>query len=105
MSHYREPVKHTCPDIDKLIKSVEFIYRSIKGYERLEEIDDFKDILGTIDCEISDFVDILERLRSSNDALRQWGVDEANQVDDLNYQLSNLERDLERAENMNKSIN
>lgn len=49
-SHNREPIPHTCPDIDSLISQ-------------------------------------LENLRRCNDELRQWGISEAKNVDELESRL------------------
>lgn len=56
----REPVRHTCPDIDKLI-------------------------------------DGLEKLRSANDALRTWGNEEVNRVDELESELEAAKSDRDDA--------
>jgi len=37
--HYREPIKHTCPDIDKLIKGITEIQKLTKNYQKIDEID------------------------------------------------------------------
>lgn len=56
MSRNREPVGHTCPDIDKIIS-------------------------------------ILENIRSANDELRTWGNKEAQRVDELEGQVSDLDEE------------
>lgn len=53
MSHKREPIRHTCPDIDSAIA-------------------------------------IMEKLRSSNEELRAWGENEADEVDSLKDEVSDL---------------
>ena len=47
--HHREPIKHTCPDIDKLIKGITEIQKLTKNYQKIDEIDDFKDIISDIE--------------------------------------------------------
>lgn len=85
MSHHREPIKHTCPDIDKVIKSIKEIERlcSDRNLRGIEEIDDFKSIISEIDSELWGLQDKLEELRKSNEELRSWGVSEAKTVDKL----------------------
>ena len=81
--HYREPIKHTCPDIDKLIKGQNEIMKLIRNYQKIDEVDEFKDIISDIENILWDFDNELEKLRSSNDALRDWGISEAEEVDKL----------------------
>lgn len=85
--HYREPIKHTCPDIDKLIKGITEIQKLTKNYQKIDEIDDFKDIVSDIENILWDFENELEKLRSANDALRDWGISEAEEVDKLESQI------------------
>ena len=58
-ARFREPIKHTCPDIDSIIA-------------------------------------MLEKLRQSNATLRDWGFDEANRVDELEEELSDKDKEIER---------
>jgi hypothetical protein len=88
--HYREPIKHTCPDIDKLIKGQSEIMKLIKNYQKIDDIDEFKDIISDIENILWDFESKLEELRRSNDALRDWGISESNQVDELEYKILEL---------------
>jgi hypothetical protein len=81
--HYREPIKHTCPDIDKLIKGISEIQKMTKNYQKIDEIDDFRDIISDIENILWDFETKLEELRISNDTLRDWGISEAEEVDKL----------------------
>ena len=90
MGHYREPIKHTCPDIDKLVKGIDEINKMLRGYEKLDEVDDLKDLISDIENTLWDFDTKLEELRKSNDTLRQWGIEEAEQVDKLKEELSKV---------------
>ena len=72
--HHREPIKHTCPDIDKLIKGQAEIMKLIRNYKKIDDIDEFKDIISDIENILCDFDNELEKLRSSNDTLRDWGI-------------------------------
>ncbi len=87
MGHYREPVKYTCPDIDSVIKSIKDTIRlcsRIKGNETQEEL---ISLFSEIDNILYGNVDMLEQLRKSNDSLRNWGIDEANKVDELEMKI------------------
>ena len=84
--HYREPVTHTCPDIDKAIKQIEAV-RKLCNLTGREDEKDLKDIIDDINRELWDTDDLLEKLRKSNDELRSWGITEAEEVDVLNELL------------------
>jgi len=90
-SHRREPIRHTCPDIDKLIKGQNEIMKLVRNYQKIDEVEDLKDIISDIENILWDFDNELEKLRSSNDALRNWGVSEAEEVDKLENKLYNIE--------------
>lgn len=88
MSHPREPVPQTCPDIDKVIKALNSIEK-LCNYKSYEEIDDLRTRIDNIGSELWNTVDILESLRKDNDALRSWGKEEARMVDSYEQQLLN----------------
>jgi uncharacterized coiled-coil DUF342 family protein len=90
MGHYREPIKYTCPDIDKLIQGLDEINKLIRGYDKLDEVDDLKDLIGDIENILWDYDSKLEELRKSNDELRSWGISEAKEVDRLEFEIFNL---------------
>ena len=92
--HHREPIKHTCPDIDKLIKGQAEIMKLIRNYQKIDDIDEFKDIISDIENILWDFEDKLEDLRKSNDTLRDWGISEAEEVDKLEDKIYALENEL-----------
>lgn len=83
MSHHREPIKHTCPDIDKLVIGLREIEKTTKNYDKVDDVDDLKSILNEVENILWGFEDKLEELRKSNDTLRDWGVSEAREVDNL----------------------
>ena len=83
MSHYREPVKYTCPDIDKVIKAIKNIQKTCNPKYTYDNLDGFKDALSNIENECWNLEDILEKLRKSNDELRNWGEEEATNFDKL----------------------
>lgn len=90
-----EPVRHTCPDIDRVIRKITEI---VLQMESCGDGDDKEDILDSISSWSSDLKEIgfgkwneLETLRSSNASLREWGNDMYNEAE-------NLERSLDEAE-------
>jgi len=88
--HYKEPIGHTCPDIDALINGHNEIMKLIKNYQRIEEVEDLKDIISDIENILWDFDSELEKLRTANDTLRDWGISEAEEVDKLENDLYDL---------------
>lgn len=89
MGHQREPIKHTCPDIDKYIRRIKNVLiseREIRGCE----IDDLMSYAVDMANELESCIDYLEELRSSNDTLRQWGIEEAEKVDEIRAKVDDL---------------
>ncbi|MCP1384777.1 hypothetical protein [Runella salmonicolor] len=97
MASRKAPVRHTCPDIDELLKRVKSIQSSIKNIESLarqiehSENEDIKsDIMyhvSQIDHDIWMFDDKLEELRNSNEGLRNWGNELVEELEELENQL------------------
>lgn len=85
-SHQREPIEHSCPKIDSYIKSIKRALteeRYLKGLE----FDDLLQAASDMSYELEQCIDYLESVRSSNDTLRQWGIEEAERVDELKSEL------------------
>lgn len=118
MARRREPVGHTCPDIDKIIASLkqieEYINSAVGGIEDIQNRTDgtnfVDEMIRAIKSDLSeakylaDCSGMLEELREANSTLRSWGIDLADeletledQADDLNTKVENLEGDLEKA--------
>jgi len=92
MGHHREPIKHTCPDIDKCIRIIEYVIKDVDFRRRQISFDSEEDdILYNVSSSLSDVPDILEKLRDSNDTLRYWGIEEAENFDKLELQLEQRE--------------
>jgi hypothetical protein len=77
MSRRGEPVKHTCPDIDRLIKTVTEI---VAGMNFCKEEDGRHAIFNVrLKAELESLGigkwSELETLRNSNHSLREWGVE------------------------------
>lgn len=97
MSHSREPIEHTCPDIDRYIKNIKMVMITCSysaSYDR-EELFNF--LCETIE-ELGDCIGYFEELRESNRVLRDWGVEEAEKVDELEDKIGELERLIEEME-------
>lgn len=94
------PVKHTCPDIDKVIKTLNRVIKEI-DYRRkiIDKNSEEDDILYGIASDISDIPDILEDLRNANDSLRTWGEGldkELNNAVDEIYELEQKVEELQK---------
>lgn len=101
-SSRREPVRHTCPDIDKCIKRIidteGFITSAIRAIEKAdgdlnieneEAANAIKDAMYYLNDALDsiDFSEILEEIRSSNLALRNWGHSLASECEELENKL------------------
>jgi hypothetical protein len=84
--HFREPIKHTCPDIDKYIKFIKMTIVKDRDLKNMDEKELF-DAASSMASELDNCIDYLEELRKSNDTLRCWGIEEADRVDELEERL------------------
>ena len=91
--HNREPIKHTCPDIDKYIKWIKMEIVKDRDLKNMDEKELF-DVASSMSYKLEECIDYLEELRKSNDTLRQWGIEEARNVDDLEAKVYELESKL-----------
>lgn len=94
MKSDREPIKNTCPDINRYIRSIKgtiIPIRDLRNYE----YDDLLKASEQMLYELENCIDYLEELREANHKLRIWGNEEAERVDDLEKELSKLEKELE----------
>ena len=82
INHDREPIGHTCPDIDYLQRNILDVIKNLSTFENASEISDLKEVH-----------DGLEKLRKSNESLRVWGIEEAKEVDKLNANLTKTQED------------
>ena len=88
--HDREPIKHTCPEIDKYIKHIKWEIVKDRDLKNLNEKELF-DAASSMSSQLESCIDYLEELRSSNDTLRSWGIEEADEVDSLKNYVEELE--------------
>lgn len=92
----RQPINHTCPDIDKAIKLIKSLIKQCEPprySSNLEE--DLQSNLDSISSDLPDIIDCLEYVRKANESLRAWGEDEASQVDKLENRVYELEEEIE----------
>lgn len=75
MSHRREPVGHTCPDIDRIIKLLEEL-RSANdqlrtwGCDEASRVDELETEVETLREEVSDLTNQLREAREQLEALQ-----------------------------------
>lgn len=86
MADRHAPVRHTCPDIDKYIKSIK--WAMCRDLSKLSE-SELLNVAETMNSELDDCIGYLEELRSSNGKLRDWGHD---LVSDLEWQDKEIEK-------------
>ena len=79
-----EPVRNTCPDINRLQKTIKEIRDNFASFKEEDNIEDFLDAMNTASWELRDIYNTLEELRNVNSALRDWG-----------YELTSLAENLE----------
>lgn len=94
--HDREPIKHTCPDIDKYIKWIKFEIVKDRDLKNMDEKDLF-DAASSMSSQLESCIDYLEELRKSNETLRNWGITEADEVDSLQNYVEELEAKLQNS--------
>lgn len=85
------PVRHTCPDIDKAIKAINDARKCIQDATDSVDNDDKNESLKYADDYLWGLDTMLEDLRSSNDALRQWGHDLEKEIIEKDYRIDDLE--------------
>lgn len=89
MNHPREPIKHTCPDIDRYIKWIKMEIvkeRDLKGMS----LEDLLETASSMSGKLEECIDHLEELRKSNETLRKWGIEEATNADEFSDELEIL---------------
>ena len=88
MDIYKEPVGHTCPQINYIQSCInDAIKECKKDYDSFEIAKDgFSDVLYYIE----DIPNELERIRDANDMLREWGNALLDKVKELEYENERL---------------
>lgn len=68
-----EPVRNTCPAINRLQKTIKEINNNFASFKEEDSNEDFLDAMNNASWELQDVYDTLEELRNANSALRDWG--------------------------------
>lgn len=66
------PPEHQCKNIDKIIKTINGIYKSTDNPRKLEE-DDIVDLLNDINYDLYHMDDDIEDIRKALEEVREWG--------------------------------
>lgn len=99
------PVRHTCPDIDKVINGIQqAINNADKGKDICEKKSDewlyFEEIIDSL----YRMTDILEELRTSNGSLRDWGHELEKEVSEAQNNEANIQHELENAKSQIQNL-
>jgi predicted nucleic acid-binding Zn-ribbon protein len=104
----KPPVKHTCPDIDGIIFDIEAIITDLRSLEVSENRDILDDSCNELEGLVSGPRCVLEELRDSNSALRTWGEELAEELEEAEKKISDLESELhdlnERIEGLEEQL-
>ena len=87
--HSREPIKHTCPDIDKYINWIKFEIIKDRDLKNMDQKELF-DAASSMSSQLESCIDYLEEMRKSNETLRNWGIEEAAKADDFESELEKV---------------
>ena len=87
----REPVGNTCGDIDSILNVIRSIEKlcALNGNEKAN---DLSSIIEDVEFELRGCDSMMEDLRSANSMLREWGNNEAQEVDRLEDELYGANR-------------
>lgn len=91
------PVKMTCPDIDKIIKSLRSALRTAEHGLKNFKGEDCGEYFKDIEYDLDGLEWELEDLRKSNASLREWGDDLENQLEIAANEINDLENKLEES--------
>lgn len=92
------PVKHTCPEIDKYIRSIkDVMVRNDRTLMQMSE-DDIRDTAIQMNNELHDCIEYLESLRQSNEELRNWGEELDGNLSSAAEEINELSERLDAAE-------
>ena len=105
----QEPNRHTCPEINRLQKTISDTIQDFESFKETDEVEDFMNSMSTACSELWDIYSTLENLRNSNSELRDWGnelidcidtlqVEHQSEVDDLYNQISAKQTEIENLE-------
>ena len=99
------PIKHTCPDIDSVIKKVKVaLVAADKGYRMTDKDSVENDLFYEIDSALSGVEDEMEDLRTANATLREWGEEMEGKYSDWETTAHELEDRVEQLEKENAEL-
>lgn len=93
------PIKNTCPDIDKYIKSIRYAIIKDKDLKRLDE-NDLADAASSMSAELENCIDYLEDMRTANAALREWGEGLQSELEDAAMTINEFENTINDTESV-----
>jgi len=96
--HKREPVKNTCPLIDKCIQQIKSVIDKSVDVSYSRDVDTMEEWISDTIWLMDKIIETLEELRDSNSKLRDWGCSEASRVDELIEKVDELEEKIEKLE-------
>ncbi len=94
MGKYREPIGHTCPDIDVIVGKAKEIQSICKSPEEEEHEFNYRWILDLT----SDIISQIEDLRFSNSTLRDWGHEVNDELEEAEMDNERLQQKIEKLE-------
>jgi len=97
--HRREPVKFTCPLVDKCIEQIKSVIDKSVDVSYSRDVDTMEEWISDAVWLMDKIIETLEELRDSNSKLRDWGSNEASCVDELELKIVKLENKIEALEN------
>jgi chromosome segregation ATPase len=108
MSKY-SGIKHTCPDIDKVIGTLKDIYKGLdnaRGYIKSDDKEEADYVIHSAIKTLEEFTgkysNPLEELRDSNSTLRSFGEEQYERVQELEEENGRLEN---KVQELNDRIN
>jgi len=99
MINRSEPIRHTCPDIDAAIDSLKSIGKEIDKAETIDDCD-LKGWSSVIDDIVYGNHCVLEKLRTSNSSLREWGNDLVSDIEGIENENEQLQKEIRRLEDI-----
>lgn len=94
MGKYREPIGHTCPDIDVIVNCA----KEIQSICKSPDDDDHEYNYRFISDLTSDIISQIEDLRYSNSTLRDWGNEINDELEDVETERDNLRGTIQNLE-------
>ena len=101
MGKYREPIGHTCPDIDVIVANAKKIQSICESPEEEEHEFNYRCILDLT----SDIISQIEDLRFSNSTLRDWGHDINDELEEAEADNERLQQRIEKLEEEISDLN